>query len=51
MNDVVNELERGGIFGDGWIVDEKGTYIADGGIPVGVDVRSERDEPDPEPVE
>ena len=48
LNDVVNELERGGTPGDGLMVDENGTYVAEGGMPVGVDVRSERDEPDPE---
>ena len=45
-NDVAKELERGGT-GEGLIVDENGTYIADGGSPVGVDVRSERSEPEP----
>ena len=48
---VDSELERGGAVpsGDGLIVDENGTYIADGGSPVGVDVRSDRSEPDPDP--
>ena len=49
LNDVVSELERGGTLGDGLIVDENGTYAAEGGMPVGVDVRSERDEPEPVP--
>ena len=52
-----SDAERGGAAersgapgprGEGLIVDEKGTYIADGGMPVGVDVRS-GDEPEPEP--
>lgn len=49
LKDVVNELERGGTPGDCLIVDENGTYAAEGGMPVGVDVRSERDEPEPVP--
>ena len=43
-----SELERGGASGDGLIVDEKGTYMADAGRPVGVHVRSERSEAEPE---
>lgn len=46
---VASELERGGAVpnGEGLIVDENGTYIADAGNVVGVDVRSERSDPDP----
>lgn len=50
LNVAESELERGGgafgLRGDGLIVDENGTYIAEGGRPVGVDVRSERGESD-----
>ena len=58
--DAEREAERGGRpepSGEGLIVDEKGTYIAEAGMPVGVDVRSEPDldpdpdEPEPEPYE
>ena len=48
LNVADSELERGGASGDGLIVDEKGTYMADAGRPVGVHVRSERSEAEPE---
>ena len=53
LNVAERELERGGFAlpgpsGEGLIVDEKGMYIAEGGMPVGVDVRSD---PDPDPDE
>lgn len=47
-NVAESELERGGgpvPSGDGLMVDEYGMYIAEGGMPVGVDVRSDEDVP------
>ena len=51
LYDAVSDAERGGApepSGECLIVDEKGTYMADAGRPVGVHVRSERSEAEPE---